>query len=586
MHSQAFEFIAAKARDLGRVGFVLEIGARNVNGTVRGLFDAERYVGIDVAPGPGVDVVASGTDYVPDAPADVIVCCEVLEHTAEAEAICRRAVDNLAPGGVLLLTMAGTGRAPHSAIDGCDLRPGEFYRNVSVGELGAWLLKTDCTANVTEDRVAGDTYAVAVKSGQGARLRLAMPDRPALKSVLLWYPGSAVSTSDVASGLQYGLEKAGVKVIAYNAEVEIAMAAIGLTVLWQKQGSPPDRRPNEADKIYRAGKAVVADAARARLEHGVEWVFVVSGMYQHPDFYKLLRSCGFKIALFCTESPYDIEYELRACRHVDLVFTSERSVLSAFRAVHPRVEYLPHAWLPDVHAVMEQAVSEETACHDVVFVGTYFQERLDFLASIDWTGIDLGLYGGTEDIETAAGLIEIDEAWPTWRQRGARLVNAWRRWWWQATGNLGDTPHVQAARRLLPYIKGGLLRNAKTAALYRRAKVGLNFFRTSKGYGPRAPRIAHAESLNPRCYELAATGCYFVSDARAEARDVFGDALQTFSSPQECEARIRQALANDAERERRAKRCQEAVQAHTWAHRAPIVLSAVETCEAQRERAA
>jgi hypothetical protein len=546
MHRQAFDFIAARARDLGRVGFVLEIGARNINGTVRNLFDAERYVGLDVSPGPGVDVVASGADYVPDARPDVIVCCEVLEHTEEAPAICRRSIDNLAPGGVLLLTMAGTGRAPHSAIDGCDLREGEFYRNVSAADLQEWLADADCTLTVGENSAAGDTYALAQKHGLGARLSLSATHAPSLKSVLLWYPGSAVSTSDVAAGLQFGLEQAGVKVIPYKAEVEIAMASVGLTVLWQKQGSPEDRRPNEADKIYRASKAVLADAVRARIEHGVEWVFVVSGMYQHPDFYVFLRNCGFKVALICTETPYDIEFELRACRHVDAVFTNERAALNAFRAVHPRVEYLPHAWHPGVHAVMNASTLEDTPAHDVVFVGTYFQERIDFLADIDWTGIDLGLYGGTEDFD-------------------------------------GRT---RAGRKLKPFVRGKLLRNAKTAALYRRAKVGLNFHRTSKGYGPHVQRITHAESLNPRCYELAATGCYFVTDARAEVQDVFGDALDTFSSPKECEALIRRALADDAWRQTRAEQCQQAVQPHTWVNRTQIVLDAVARCRTQVECAA
>jgi hypothetical protein len=543
MHRQAFDFIAARARDLGRVGFVLEIGARNINGTVRNLFDAERYVGLDVMPGPGVDVVASGADYVPDTPADVIVCCEVLEHTEEAAAICRRSIENLAPGGVLLLTMAGTERAPHSAIDGCDLREGEFYRNVSAADLQEWLADADCTLTVGENPAAGDTYALAQKNGLGARLCLSVPNPLALKSVLLWYPGSSVSTSDVAAGLQYGLEQTGVKVIPYRTEVEMTLAEITLMTLWKKQGSPKDRRPNEADKIYRAGKSVVADAVRARLEHGVEWVFVVSGMYQHPDYYIFLRNCGFKVALICTETPYDIEYELRASKHVDVVFTNERSALDAFRAVHAHVEYLPHAWHPGVHAVMERGDEEQVQSHDVVFVGTYFQERVEFLAAIDWSGIDLGLYGGTEDFDA----------------------------------------RTKAGRLLKPFVRGLLMKNAKTAALYRHAKVGLNFHRKSKGYGPHVARITHAESLNPRCYELAATGCYFVSDVRAEASDIFGDALDTFSTPEECEALIRSALADDARRQQKARQCQQAVQEHTWVSRTHVVLDAVGRCKTQVE---
>ena len=195
---------------------------------------------------------------------------------------------------------------------------------------------------------------------------------------------------------------------------------------------------------------------------------------------------------------------------------------------------------------MNEAAVEDVPAHDVVFVGTYFQERIDFLSQIDWTGIDLGLYGGTEDFD-------------------------------------GRT---KGGRKLKPFIRGQLVRNAKTAALYRNAKVGLNFHRTSKGYGPHVQRITHAESINPRCYELAATGCYFVTDARTEASDVFGDALDTFSSPKECEALIRRALADDLWRRERAERCRLAVLPHTWVARAQIVLDAISRNSWHVERAA
>jgi hypothetical protein len=161
MHQQAYEFIAARALDLGRVSFVLEVGARNINGSVRTLFDAARYVGIDVMPGPGVDVVASGAEYVPDASPDVIVCCEVLEHTAAASAIVAHALSLLPAGGVLLLTAAGPERAPHSAIDGGALRGNEHYRNIRVEDLEAWLPEGD--RSIVHDPIAGDVYARAVK---------------------------------------------------------------------------------------------------------------------------------------------------------------------------------------------------------------------------------------------------------------------------------------------------------------------------------------------------------------------------------------------------------------------------------------
>lgn len=162
MHQEAYEFIAASARDLGHVGFVLEIGSRNVNGSVRGLFEADRYIGLDVLPGPGVDVVASGADYVPDGQPDVVVCCEVLEHTDAAHAIVSHALSLLRSGGVLLLTAAGPERAPHSAIDGGPLRGGEHYRNIRVEDLETWLPEGD--RSIVHDPKAGDVYARVVKA--------------------------------------------------------------------------------------------------------------------------------------------------------------------------------------------------------------------------------------------------------------------------------------------------------------------------------------------------------------------------------------------------------------------------------------
>src|SRR4030095_14464235 len=63
------------------------------------------------------------------------------------------------------------------------------------------------------------------------------------------------------------------------------------------------------------------------------------------------------------------------------------------------------------------------------------------------------------------------------------------------------------------------------AGLYRRARIGLNLHRSSKRYGRGAERVAHAESANPRTYELAACGLFQVSDVRLEIYELFGDAV-------------------------------------------------------------
>jgi SAM-dependent methyltransferase len=162
MHHAAYTYIAQQASQLGRRAFVVELGSRDVNGGIRHLFDSTRYVGVDCVPGPGVDIVADAALYEPDASPDVIVCAETLEHAPGAAAICRHAFDLLAPGGVFIVTAAGLGRLPHSAIDGGPLRQGEFYRNVMADELERWLDGFIETAMVVNPAV-GDIYARAVK---------------------------------------------------------------------------------------------------------------------------------------------------------------------------------------------------------------------------------------------------------------------------------------------------------------------------------------------------------------------------------------------------------------------------------------
>jgi SAM-dependent methyltransferase len=161
MHAAAYRFVERVAPDCGHVRAVLEIGARNVNGTIRDHFPrVGDYLGIDVVDGPDVDLVADGATYTPPHPVDLVVCCEVLEHSAHAQAIVAHALSLLPPGGHLIVTCAAPDRAPHSAVDGGQLRPGEYYRNVSRDELETWV-----TAHgghpliVVHDQLAGDLYA-------------------------------------------------------------------------------------------------------------------------------------------------------------------------------------------------------------------------------------------------------------------------------------------------------------------------------------------------------------------------------------------------------------------------------------------
>lgn len=170
MHPEALRFIADNigsehATKRGAL-VVLEYGSLNINGTARSTAPDAAWFGIDTQDGPGVDLVADASEYVGTVPADVVVCCEVLEHTPKAGAITSNAYASLRPGGLFLMTCATDGRAPHSAVDGGPVRPGEYYRNVPADDYAITLEHVGfeiLTMETHPDR--GDLYVKARRNG-------------------------------------------------------------------------------------------------------------------------------------------------------------------------------------------------------------------------------------------------------------------------------------------------------------------------------------------------------------------------------------------------------------------------------------
>lgn len=114
---------------------LIEIGSLDVNGGIRDLFPNARYTGLDIVSGPGVDVVADASKWSPPDTVDMVICCEVFEHTPLWRHIIRNVMRWLRPpvgtipGGTLVATCASRQRKPHGAHGG-KLRPGEYYANV------------------------------------------------------------------------------------------------------------------------------------------------------------------------------------------------------------------------------------------------------------------------------------------------------------------------------------------------------------------------------------------------------------------------------------------------------------------------
>lgn len=170
MHDAAMNYVV---RTLDALDFrnpkksVLEIGSRDVNGSVRPLFaGAASYTGIDVRAGHGVDEVANGEHYGEPEAFDLVITTEVLEHCRHAKALCANALRILKPGGVFILTAAGDDRPQHGN-DGGDVSD-EFYRNVSEAQLSEWLTPFEDsggTVTIEVNERDHDIYACATKPG-------------------------------------------------------------------------------------------------------------------------------------------------------------------------------------------------------------------------------------------------------------------------------------------------------------------------------------------------------------------------------------------------------------------------------------
>lgn len=186
MHTAALNYVRDQIG--GRhFGTVIEIGGRDINGGVTDLFTCDRYVSLDLEPGPGVDVVADAKTWRPTLPADLVICCEVLEHEPAQRDLVLAAVDYLKPGGMLLVTAGGPGRAPHSGHDGGPPHPGEPYGNLDPDHLRAWLDLVGCTGvDVVYNARPCDVYGVAYRSGLAV-------EHPAPAGGSAWFEGEEFS---------------------------------------------------------------------------------------------------------------------------------------------------------------------------------------------------------------------------------------------------------------------------------------------------------------------------------------------------------------------------------------------------------
>lgn len=164
MHTAAREYFKKMSQDVDADVDIVEFGSLDINGGIKDLFIASKYVGIDIAPGPGVDIVSDASEWTPDMAYDLVLCAEVFEHTERWPEICANAFRSLKSGGRFIGSCASIGRGPHSAIDGGEVRFFEHYKNVSKEEMSQVLTEQGWSQiNIEYNKSDGDLYFTAVK---------------------------------------------------------------------------------------------------------------------------------------------------------------------------------------------------------------------------------------------------------------------------------------------------------------------------------------------------------------------------------------------------------------------------------------
>ena len=236
----------------------------------------------------------------------------------------------------------------------------------------------------------------------------------------------------------------------------------------------------------------VGMAAEGLLGVAYRWwpdvVLCTSAFFTAPEHLEIMRARGHKIVMLFTEGPYQTGMQLKMAQFADLSLVNDPCDIDRYRAIGP-AEYMPHAYRPTVHH--PGPADPELAC-DLAFVGTGFPSRVAFFEAMDLTGLDVLLAG---------------------------------HW----GGLAADSP----LRKHLAHDDDRCLDNGDTAAVYRSARAGINFYRREADEGCDTPGWA----MGPREIEMAASGLFFLRDRRGEG-DVLLPMLPTFDGPEDASEQL------------------------------------------------
>jgi len=141
MHKESKEFLESvkeKFPEYFEESRVLDIGSCDINGNNSYLFGGCDYLGLDLAPGPNVNIVCKTGDFRPDQFFDVVISTNTFEHDKEwARSIRNIVLRILRKGGLFVFSCSGPGTLEHGTVNASPEASlssavwGDYYRNLT-----------------------------------------------------------------------------------------------------------------------------------------------------------------------------------------------------------------------------------------------------------------------------------------------------------------------------------------------------------------------------------------------------------------------------------------------------------------------
>ena len=154
---------------------ILEIGSYNVNGSLRDIFNnINKYVGLDLIKGPGVDKVYDGKNMPINECFDLCISCECFEHNPHYLNNFLKMIEFTENDGLVAFTCATIGRAEHGTADSDgevsnspgSMKKWNYYKNLTKKNFSN---KIDLNKHFYKfmffnNTISSDLYFVGIKS--------------------------------------------------------------------------------------------------------------------------------------------------------------------------------------------------------------------------------------------------------------------------------------------------------------------------------------------------------------------------------------------------------------------------------------